>query len=106
MLTNGILAMLAEANNVAVNNGILNRTTGGSNIWTPIISMGDSTTNIYNIFGKLYQALNMKSLWVTVGSEVTVPIDSSTSYIFKVTQMPSWTAVGANTQDRIAMRKT
>ena len=106
ILVNGVLAMISEGGNNAPNNGILNRTIGGSNIWCPIISMGDSSANIYNIYGRLYQCLNMKSIWVAVGAEVSVPIDQSNSVIFKMLQMPSWTAVGQATNDRMAVRKT
>ncbi len=105
VFTNGILGVLVQNQNQA-NNGMLNRTLGGSNIWTPIIPMGDSVLNVYNIYGRLYQCLNMKSLWIAIGSEVSVPVDQATSVIFKMLQMPSWTAVGQLTNDRMAVRKT
>lgn len=106
VLANGILAMALNISAAQPNLGILNRTIGGSNVWFPIIAMGDSTLNIFNIFGKLYQCLNIKSLWVPIGSEVSVPIDQSTSVIFKVLSMPSWNPGGAVTNDRMAVRKT
>lgn len=86
--------------------GIQSRTIGGSNLWVPLISMGDSTVNVYKIFGKLYQCLATKDTYVATGAEVSVPIDQANSVIFKVLDMPAWAPGGTNYHDRLAVRKT
>lgn len=82
--------------------GSQNRTIGGSNIWFPLIQMGDTTAGNFRIYGRLYQCLNIKGTAVAPASEVSVPIDQSTSVIMKVLQSPAT----ASPNDRIAVRKT
>jgi hypothetical protein len=65
------------------------RTPGGSNILYPVIQMGDSTSGIYKIFGKLYQHLICSATRFSQNSEFTVPLDDSTTGVFKVLYVPA-----------------
>jgi hypothetical protein len=104
----GVFALLAGGwmqpvyHNVSNNSteGTLGRTLGGSNLWVPIIAMGDSVTNIFNIYGRLYGALNARASFSPIGAEISVPIDQSNSAIFRTLSM------SGNLGDLFAMRKT
>lgn len=82
--------------------GSQNRTIGGSNVWFPLIQMSASIALNNRIYGRLYSCLNIKGTVAPVGSEVSVPIDQSTSIIMKVLQM----AATGTPNDRFAVRKT
>ncbi len=82
--------------------GLQGRTIGGSNIWFPAIQMSASIANNNRIFGRLYACLLVKGTSAGIGTEVSVPIDQSTSVIMRVLQMPPV----ANPNDRLAVRKT
>jgi hypothetical protein len=87
--------------------GAMSRTVAGSNIWWPLIVMGDVTTiNVFNIYGRMYQCLSTKISFNPAGSEVSVPIDQSNSVIFRVTNQNPWNPAGGGYKDAMAVRKT
>lgn len=104
LLDRGILAMPYTNASNGTTNGFQVRTLGGSNLWCPWIQMGDSTSSVYNIYGKWYQCLVTKDTFVAVDSEVSVPIDQSTTAIFRVLNMSAWAPGGAAYHDRLAVR--
>lgn len=107
ILNNGILAPIYNAGINQSTNGFISRTLGGSNIWCPLIAMGDFPgANVFNIYGKYYQCLVTRGTYNTPGSEVSVPIDNANSAIFRVLNIPAWTPAGTTFDDRMAVRKT
>ena len=89
-------------NNLSNNasSGTLGRTIGGSNLWCPLIALGDTSANIFNIFGRLYACLNARLQYSPVGAEISVPIDQSNSAIFRTLNMTG------HVGDLFAVRKT
>ena len=105
---NGLWCPLYNANINGNSNGAIVRTVGGSNIWWPLICGGDNGggANIFNIYGKMYQCLSTKDTYNLPDSEISVPVDQSTSVIFRVLNINSWAPGGIGYHDRMAVRKT
>jgi hypothetical protein len=102
----GILCPIYNDTSNGNTSGGQSRTQGGSNIWWPIIQMGDfPNANVFNITGKYYQCLAAKDTFNPPDSEVSVPIDQTNTAIFRVLQQPTWVPSGSYS-DRMAVRKT
>jgi hypothetical protein len=86
--------------------GMMSRTVGGSNLWAPIIQMGDTVSGTYKIRGKYFQCLMIKDIYASVGSEVSLPVDDSTTVIMRVTNLPRYAPFGVQEAERLAVRKT
>lgn len=103
-----VSGLLAPIWNLLVNNastGNMGRTQGGSNLWCPLIQMGDpSIANTVFIYGKYFACLMTRVNFNAVNAEVSVPIDQANSVIFRVTNMATWS--GGSQSDVMAVRKT
>lgn len=91
-------------NNRTINNGgigggkLATRTPAGSNYWYPVIQIGDPVSaGVYRIYGKWFQALLCNSGIFAAGSEVSVPVDESTTGVFRVLQ------IQINAADKVAL---
>jgi hypothetical protein len=106
LLSNGLYApyYVIVGSGTGNADGLQSRTVGGSNLWTPLIQAGDTVSNVYKVRGKYFQCLTAFDTYTSVGAEVSVPIDESTTGIFRVLNMPAWSPAGVNLNSRMAVR--
>ncbi len=106
ILLYGAMAPLWNRTSNNANNGNLGRTIGGSNLWVPLIAMGDTVANVFNIYGKVFACLGTRLAFTPPGAEVSVPVDQANSSIFRVLNMPTWNPGVTPLGDVMAVRKT
>lgn len=64
--------------------GCPTRTVSGSNLWWPIVACGDTVSNSYLIRGKFQQMLYCSANFLNTGTDISVPIDDSTTGVFRI----------------------
>lgn len=98
-----VLYPQAVTRNVNNDGKLCTRTHGGANVLYPLIQMGDTVSGQYKILGKVYQVLFCSSVRFADGAEFTVPLDESTTGVFKVLHLP---VPASNNPTKMAARKS